>query len=344
MSGQPGAPAPTLTSGEIAVGAALLPTGHISIPHAAYRQLLDQATSAGRAALEAEVAPKITQLGFSDLADMLVAVDEIRSAPPEPPAPNPMDGYAKRAAALEYASLDELFDTLEHHSREYDATQGAQMSQPPVPGAPAPVVTPAPVVAPASQPNPPGLAPGDDLIHSRKLDEGTRARISKLREELRGKVTVAEQARAAAETELQQSRKQVEVMRAEEGMKLELVRAGIGAGNFEYAWYQLKQRIAELAKDPTPEGLKKLSEFSATTWATEQRATTPYLFGEHVVPASTGATGGAPQPAPMGASAMGSATAAAGLFDARTASPADMRKRMGDLGIVYKGNAPPIQR
>lgn len=217
------------------------------------------------------------------------------------------------------------------------------MSQPPVVTPPPAAPAVAPVVAPVAA-KPPGLAPGDDLINNRKLDEGTRSRINKLREELRGKASAAEQRATAAEAKLAAAEQAAALATAEEAMKMDLVRAGVGAQNFDYAWHALKKKIGELAKDVTPEGIKKLAEFSATTWATEQRSTAPYLFGEHVVPASTGATGGAPQPSPMGAAAVGGTTAAAGQFDARTASPADMKKRMSALGIDYKGNAPPIQR
>jgi hypothetical protein len=343
--------APALADHEVALGATLLPTGEISIPHAAYRQLIDQATTAGRQALELEVAPKILQLGFRDLADMFEGVAEYEANPP----PNPMEAYASRAKALGFDDFDDLFGTLEQHGREYDAQAANQpppagdpsaMSQPPVtpPGAPAPAPIVAPIVAPSGgPPRPVGAAPGDELINSRKLDEGTRNRISKLREELRGKATAAEQRAAAAEAATARLQTQLDQNAGEEKMKLELVRAGIGAANFDYAWYQIKQKLAEMDKDVTPEGQKKRSEFTATAWATEQRAAAPYLFGETVVPASSGATGGAPQPAPLGAAAVGGQTAGAGAFDARSASPADFRKRMQNIGIDYKGNAPPIR-
>lgn len=340
MSDQPGQPHAALSEREIAIGAVLLPNGHISMPHAAYRQTIDGA----RVALAEEIKPKLNELGFDDLNDMLAAVDEVRLQPPV----DPMAEYLKRAQALEYAGLDDLFEALEQHGKEYDANQGAQMTT--TPGATAPTTlivppaAPTPAVDPAASQARPGVTPGDDLINSRKLDEGTRNRIAKLREELRGKATAAEQARAAAEQQLEQTKKQIEVMRAEESLKLDLVRSGVSAANFDYAWYQLKQKLAELAKDPSPEGVKKLTEFSAQAWATEQRAAAPYLFGEQVVPATTGATGGAPQPAPMGAGAVTGAAAGAGQFDARTASSADVQKRLSALGIEYKGKAPPIQR
>jgi hypothetical protein len=338
MSGRPGSPTATLAQHEVALGAKLLSTGHISMPHAAYIQLMERSKSA----LAEEIKPKLNELGFADLNDMLAAVDELRA---QPPAADPMDAYLKRAQALEYTGLDDLFDALEQHGREYDATQGAQMSQPPAPGAPAPTTIPPVDPAAAAAPGVPRPALGDDLVNSRKLDEGTRNRIAKMRDEFRNKTTAAEQAKQAAEQQLEQSKQQIAVMQAEESLKLDLVRSGVSAANFDYAWYAMKQKLAALAKDVTPDGVKKLSEFSAATWAAEQRTAAPYLFGEQVVPATTGATGGAPQPAPMGAGAVTGAAAGAGAFDARTATSADVKKRLGDLGINYNvRSTPPIQR
>jgi hypothetical protein len=333
-----------LTPAEIALGAQLLATGHVSIPHAAWLQLVAQAASDGRAALEAEVAQKLKAIGFDDLSDMLHHVGALQAQPPDP---DPMTAYADRAKAIGYTSFDDLFAALEQHSREYDATQGdptmTQTATPPAPAG-APAVAAAP--AQAQQPGRPAAAPGDDLITNRALPEATRRRIAAFRSELTNKLTETERAKADAEAQLAAIKQQVDVMKAEEQMKLDLVRSGIGPKHFEFAWYQLKQKIAEMAKDPSPEAKDKLAKFDVTSWAAEQRQASPFLFGEQVVPATTGATGGAPQPAPMTGGAVAGQTGAAGSFDARSANATDFAKRMRDMGIDYKGgsNVPPIQR
>src|ERR1043165_7459678 len=117
MSG-PAAPRP-LTPAEIALGAQLLATGHVSIPHAAWLQLVAQAASDGRAALEAEVAQKLKAIGFDDLSDMLHHVGALQAQPPDP---DPMTAYADRAKAIGYTSFHDLLPPPQPHSSEEHTT------------------------------------------------------------------------------------------------------------------------------------------------------------------------------------------------------------------------------
>lgn len=236
------------------------------------------------------------------------------------------------------------------------ATTGVPAATQPVPATPAaaitqpaagsqPAVTPPLTAAPpvGAQPTPAQVAAAaaDDPANDRRLPENLRKRVAQFRDQMRGRAEAAEtQARTHGErvTALEG---QLQAQIAAEGMKIQMVQAGVK--EIEFAWHQLSLELARLKADPSPEAKEKLKTFDVSVWAAELRKTKPYLFGEQVVPATSPAPGAPAGAAPTPAAVTGS-VAGAGAFDARTADPKAFAARMNELGIRYTGSGSPMKR
>mgnify|MGYP001608079191 FL=1 len=216
------------------------------------------------------------------------------------------------------------------------------------PAAPAPLAQPAvparPSAAPA-RPAParsgaPRAAQADDLANDRTLSPSARAKWAKYRDEMHGKLTASEQRAQQFEQQFNSTKADYDRAVAEQDLKVELARAGIR--DMEYGWFQYKKHLKALSEDNSPEGVQKFKSHadggtaSARAWAEEQRATSPYIFGEQPVPATTGAHGIAPPPAVPGAAGVTAAAARAGQVDATKLSKSDFEARMQAVGINHR--------
>jgi hypothetical protein len=310
-------PAVVLDPAEVAAGISLSNDG-VVVPAAAYRTLLQAATEAGRRQTDDTLRERISKLGFTDVTDLLEQI-ETRIA-------NPQESTVMATPAAPAPPTP------------------APTTPTPAPAAP-PAAAVAPTPAPAgTQPTPAQIAAAaNDPTNDRRLPEHVRQRVVKFRDEMRGRADAAEaQARTHAD-QVTSLTSQLAAQRAAEGMKIQLVQAGMR--EIEFGWFKLEATLAALKADPSPEAQAKLKAFDVAAWAAEQRKAQPFLFGEQPVPATTpGPEGAAPVPgAPDPAAVTGNA-AGAGSFDARTADPKAFRERMEKHGFRYTGSGPPMKR
>lgn len=268
----------------------------------------------------ATVQDRVSKLGFRDLADLLQQVEaEIATPSRGTTMSTPTGPQATPAAA---------------------PPTTAPATSPPAAATPAQAgASPA-----GAQPTPAQIAAAaNDPANDRRLPEHVRQRVVKFRDEMRGRADAAEaQARTHAD-QVTSLTSQLAAQRAAEGMKIQLVQAGMR--EIEFGWFKLEATLAALKADPSPEAQAKLKAFDVAAWAAEQRKAQPFLFGEQPVPATTpGPEGAAPAPgAPDPAAVTGNA-AGAGSFDARTADPKAFRERMEKHGFRYTGSGPPMKR
>jgi hypothetical protein len=222
-------------------------------------------------------------------------------------------------------------------------------ARPPAAAKPAPA---APGTRPAQTTRPAGAptaSQADDLANDRTLSPAARAKWAKYRDDMTGKLTAAEQRAKQMEEQYTSTKADYDRAVVEQDLKVELARAGIR--DMDYAWFQLKKHMDSMARDTTPEGVERFRQFaeggvsSVRAWAEEQRAATPYIFGEMPVPATTGAVRGtAPPPTVPGAPGVSAATARAGSFDGMNASKEDFEARMRELGINHRDARAPLRR
>jgi len=128
---------------------------------------------------------------------------------------------------------------------------------------------------------------------------------------------------AAEQAQRRKLQRQLEAKEAEFALRETAV--GKGVKDVDYA-IRLIQRELE-GKDE-----KALATFNESHFFDNLRASHPYLFGEMVVPATTGTGVGAAPAAPK-ASAVQEAQTAAGKTDARSMKPDEFRRRMMQLGF-----------
>lgn len=319
-------PAVKLTPDETAIGVAVADQ-NVVIPANAYRALIDHAAERGAAEVEGKVQLRLAALGFKSIDELIHSAEESARAPAAPPpaqepivsdipgqpaAPAPQTPAAPAAAPI--------------------------AAQPPAatpPVAAAPVGQPG---APAGAPPAPGQ-PGSET--DRSLPEHIRKRLANQRAQYESRTNQLTQQYTSEQARATQLEQQNQALQEEMRLKLELSKLGVT--DLDFAWFALSQHLKELGADKSPEGVKRLAEFQAGMWAEEQRKTRPYIFGQMPVPATTGAVGAPgmqPAPAQPGAPAVAAAAAGTGVFDARTASPADFEKRMRERGMSYAGSKP----
>lgn len=281
----------------------------VTVPHGAFKKIKDRAADAGRKALEAKYAERASKLGFKSVDEMFAALEQetTMTTPADPNAPITLVTTAAPATAPVVA---------------------------PPPVIPA-AATAKPVTAaqpPAGQP-PAGEHPEDD----RRVPENVRKRLRAAREEFRNKTAAAEAAQRASEERFAGVQREMEVLRAEQTMREDMIRGGVR--DVDYAFFEMKRHLAELAKDTTPEGKEKFSKFDAKAWTAELRKTRPYLFGEQPTPANTGVV--QPPPAAPSPSNVQGGAAAGGVVDARKMSPQEFSEHMRKRGINSGTSYPP---
>lgn len=176
---------------------------------------------------------------------------------------------------------------------------------------------------------------GEDDPSPEEVATQTAAQVSQSRAELRAQAAVQRQlektmnernryAQSASEyrKQLEQARAEADAIRAE--MHLRTVAAGVGVQDVDYAIMLLTREVEKL----TPEEAEKFDERG---FFEGLRKSKPLLFGEAVVPATTGTgTGGAPTPPKP--STVASQNAANGKVDARKMNPqqyADLLRARG---------------
>lgn len=286
--------------------------------------------------------------------------EPVTAAPAAPPSPDYAALYARAQKILiseGFASVEAFFDRLESASTAAPDTQpqgdpmATQPTTPPVtpqaaptPQAAASAIPPAPVAAASA--GAPTAQQADDIANDRKLPPAVRDKWRKYRDEMNGKLTAEQQRAQQHETQSKAYKADIDRMQAEESMKIELVRAGVR--ELDYAWFEWKKHLKAMSADETPEGKAAFAELSkqglagVQAWATAQRASRPFLFGEMQVPATTGAVTGMPPAPPVpGAAGVSGTTAAAGAFNGRAASADEFNKRMQAMGVNYTGARPP---
>ena len=132
-----------------------------------------------------------------------------------------------------------------------------------------------------------------------------------------------------ASREARRYRQQFEEFQAESEMKEVLLRAGVRE-EVDYALSLMRRDIqAKLETDP------ELAAYSTDEFLRSLRANKPFLFGESRVAATTGTGGEGPQARPAAPGQAASTIAQSEQFDARKASPEQLKARLAQLGIQY---------
>jgi hypothetical protein len=132
-----------------------------------------------------------------------------------------------------------------------------------------------------------------------------------------------------ASREARRYRQQFEEFQAETEMKEVLLRAGVRE-EVDYALSLMRRDIqSKLETDP------ELASYSTDEFLKGLRANKPFLFGESRVAATTGTGGEGPQARPAAPGQAASTIAQAEQFDARKASPEQLKARLAQLGIQY---------
>lgn len=273
---------------------------HVAVPHEAFRKIKNNARDKGRRDAEAAL--------------------------------------SKRAIALGFPTVEEMFATLEQESTPTMTTPNVPAITPAPAPAAAPAIIPAAPIAPAPAPAPAAAAPAiaappvppEEPENDRRVPDNVRKKLRAAREDMRTKIAAADQQRTAAESQVETYRQQLAQFEAERSMREDLIRAGVK--ELDFTWLEMQKHLRALAADKTPEGEAKLKAFDLKVWADEQRKVRPFLFGEMPVPANTGVP--TPPPgAPPGPAAVTSTVAGAGQVDARKLSPAEFKARMAQHGI-----------
>jgi hypothetical protein len=132
-----------------------------------------------------------------------------------------------------------------------------------------------------------------------------------------------------ASREARRYRQQFEEYQAETEMKEVLLRAGVRE-EVDYALSLMRRDIqSKLETDP------ELAAYSTDEFLRSLRTNKPFLFGESRVAATTGTGGEGPQARPAAPGQAASTIAQAEQFDARKASPEQLKARLAQLGIQY---------
>jgi hypothetical protein len=132
-----------------------------------------------------------------------------------------------------------------------------------------------------------------------------------------------------ASREARRYRQQLEEYRAESEMKEVLLRAGVRE-EVDYALSLMRRDIqSKLETDP------ELAAYSTEEFLKSLRTNKPFLFGESRVAATTGTGGEGPQARPAAPGQAASTIAQAEQFDARKASPEQLKARLAQLGVQY---------
>ena len=132
-----------------------------------------------------------------------------------------------------------------------------------------------------------------------------------------------------ASREARRYRQQLEEYQAESEMKEVLLRAGVRE-EIDYALALMRKDIqSKLETDP------ELAAYSTEEFLKSLRNNKPFLFGESRIAATTGTGGEGPQARPAAPGQAASTIAQAEQFDARKASPEQLKARLAQLGIQY---------
>ena len=132
-----------------------------------------------------------------------------------------------------------------------------------------------------------------------------------------------------ASREARRYRQQLEEYQAESEMKEVLLRAGVRE-EVDYALSLTRKDIqSKLETDPN------LAAYSTDEFLRSLRNNKPFLFGESRIAATTGTGGEGPQARPAAPGQAASTIAQSEQFDARKASPEQLKARLAQLGIQY---------
>lgn len=282
----------------------------LAVPRDAFKKVKDRAVERGRKAEQAALSKRATALGFATVDEMFAALERNQAMAATPPVITPPTPAAP-AGAAPTAATPAAAPTLAHD----------------------PAVTP-PVAAQPGQAAAQLPKPGDEPENDRRVPEHVRKKLRTAREEMRNATVAAQQAQKVAETQAKASAHQLEVFREEQKMREDMIRSGIR--DIDFSFFELKKHLATLDDE-------KLKAFELKGWVDDQRKSRPYLFGEQPVPANTGVA----QPPPVAPPGPGQIQGAAGdasKVDARNLSPEEFKKRMAGHGIQVGHSHPPLGR
>jgi hypothetical protein len=313
----PAAPTVQLDNEDRAIGA-IVNDQHVAVPHDAFRKIKDNARDKGRRETASEFDAKARSLGYPDAAAMFSALerkDPPVTTPANPTTPNQPAGAPAGAPAAAAPAAG--------------AQPAGQPAGAPAAGQPAAGAQPG---QPGAQPGQQGAKPDDEPENDRRVPDAVRKRLRQAREDMKSKTAEADRKAQAAEQKAQAAEQQMQVWKAEQGMREDLIRAGVK--DLDYTWFDLKKHLESIKGDE-----EKLKAFEIKTWVEEQRKLRPFLFGETVVPANS-APATPPPAGPPGAGATIAAAGDASKVDARSLPAQDFNKRMAALGITVKANNP----
>lgn len=227
-------------------------------------------------------------------------------------------GRREATAELDAKAKSKGFASYEHALQELDRLRAPAPQA--APAAPA-TVAPTPQQTPTTEEEPEMPKPQTPVNDK----NATRDAAERLRlQEERAKERKQWRASERKNRELQQ---QLDARDAEMHLREELYRSGVT--DTDYALRLLTRELEGKTEE-------EITAFDRSKFYEGLRTSRPYLFGEKVVPATTGTSGtktDGTSPPPPAPGAVAADAAQAGKFDARKAKPEEVSARLRELGL-----------
>jgi hypothetical protein len=264
-----------------------------------------------------------------------VAPADVAPAPAAPAAPAAVSAEKtmmiptsamKRVKEEEYskgrqAALDQLAKDAGYESNADLVSALARLKQAPPAAAPRPQ---APQAAPAQDEVTDEVAQAQaSAVASRSQNRQEAALQRNLEKALNERNKYANSA-SDYRKQLDAAHAEVDAIRAE--MHLRTIAAGVGVQDVDYSIMLLTREVEKL----TPE---QAAQFDERAFFEGLRKTKPLLFGEQVVPATTGVGGGSP-PKPPAPGQVTAAAASNGRVDAKKMNPQEYQALLRSRGIM----------
>ena len=217
------------------------------------------------------------------------------------------------------AAMEQLAKDAGYASHSELVSAMAKLRAAPAPAAAA--AQPSPTPQPTGDENDPSLTP--EQVAKMKDSRREQGRYERQLEKTLGERNRYAQSASEWQRKAREAQAEVDAVRAE--MQLRTIAAGAGVQDIDYAITLFSREVEKL----TPEQAEKFDE---RAYFEQLRKVKPLLFGEAVVPASTGTgAGGAPPPKPQQVAAQ---NGAAGRVDARKMSPQEYQAHLRKMGIA----------
>lgn len=224
-----------------------------------------------------------------------------------------------RAIALGFSSLDEMFDSL---SSSDTGVEDEVVDDDQVDDDEEEEDMPNTASKNKNKRKPANRRSSNSNSTSTKVSSRKARQLERENEKLRNEREKSKRRWKAEEKRRRDLQRKLDAKDVEMQLREQAVMAGVK--DVDYALRLLSRRLSGKSED-------ELASFDESEFFTKLKEDKPYLFGEQIVPATTGNGGSDDPPAPSSDEV--SKTVEPGHFDARQADPKDVSKRLRELGL-----------